>query len=30
MNLDWYYTFVILAKTLNYRLASEEINLTIP
>ncbi|HHE7801077.1 TPA: hypothetical protein ACQKXR_002753, partial [Staphylococcus aureus] len=22
MNLDWYYTFVILAKTLNYRLAS--------
>ncbi|MFW2693796.1 hypothetical protein ACN6L8_14005, partial [Staphylococcus aureus] len=24
MNLDWYYTFVILAKTLNYRLASEE------
>ncbi|MCL7618669.1 hypothetical protein, partial [Staphylococcus aureus] len=20
MNLDWYYTFVILAKTLNYRL----------
>ncbi|MFW2659990.1 hypothetical protein ACN6MH_09275, partial [Staphylococcus aureus] len=23
MNLDWYYTFVILAKTLNYRLASE-------
>ncbi|WP_253954596.1 hypothetical protein, partial [Staphylococcus aureus] len=21
MNLDWYYTFVILAKTLNYRLA---------
>ncbi|WP_256097153.1 hypothetical protein, partial [Staphylococcus aureus] len=27
MNLDWYYTFVILAKTLNYRLASEEINL---
>ena len=30
MNLDWYYTFVILAETLNYRLASEEINLTIP
>ncbi|CCE58681.1 TPA: LysR family transcriptional regulator [Staphylococcus argenteus] len=30
MNLDWYYTFIILAKTLNYRLASEEINLTIP
>ncbi|HDE4904017.1 TPA: LysR family transcriptional regulator [Staphylococcus aureus] len=30
MNLDWYYTFVILAKTLNYRLVSEEINLTIP
>ena len=29
MNLDWYYTFIIL-KTLNYRLASEEINLTIP
>lgn len=30
MNLDWYYTFIILARTLNYRLASEEINLTVP
>lgn len=30
MNLDWYYTFIILARTLNYRKASEEIKLTIP
>ncbi|MGT2893993.1 LysR substrate-binding domain-containing protein [Streptococcus downei] len=30
MNLDWYYTFLILAKHLNYRKASEELFLTEP
>ena len=30
MNLDWYYTFLVLAKHLNYRKASEELFLTEP
>ncbi|MGT2800560.1 LysR family transcriptional regulator [Streptococcus marmotae] len=30
MNLDWYYTFLILAKHLNYHKASEELFLTEP
>ena len=28
MNLDWYYTFLVLSKHLNYRKASEELFLT--
>ena len=30
MNLDWYYTFLVLSKHLNYRKASEELFLTEP
>lgn len=30
MNLDCYYTFIVLAKTLNYRKASEELYITQP
>ena len=30
MNLDWYYTFLVLAKHLNYHRASEELFLTEP
>ena len=30
MNLDWYYTFLILAKELNYRKASRILFLTEP
>lgn len=30
MNLDWYYTFLVLAKHLNYHKASEELFLTEP
>ena len=30
MNLDWYYTFLVLSKHLNYRRASEELFLTEP
>ena len=30
MNLDWYYTFLVLSKHLNYHRASEELFLTEP
>lgn len=30
LNLDWYYTFLVLAKTLNYHKASEQIHLSEP
>lgn len=30
MNLEWYYTFIVLAKYLNYRKASEELFITQP
>ncbi|WP_416828044.1 LysR family transcriptional regulator [Ectobacillus polymachus] len=30
MNIDWYYTFIVLAKHLNYRKASEELFITQP
>lgn len=30
MNLDWFYTFIAVAKHLNYRKASEELYITQP
>lgn len=30
MNLEWYYTFIVLARVLNYRKASEELFITQP
>lgn len=30
MNLDWYYTFIVMAETLNYRKAKEKIHLSEP